>query len=65
MATIKICDLCGISNNVTRVRGYRWMGLMDKHDYKHRMLIKVDLCDNCQPGVYQVIINHLRKKTIK
>ena len=51
MATIRICDRCKARNTKNwkpvEVRGYRWMALMDKHSYKHEMIIKVDLCFDC------------------
>jgi hypothetical protein len=57
MATIKICDNCGVKNEPpdNQVRGYRWMRLMDKNDYKHRMLIKIDLCDFCHDSLFEGI----------
>jgi len=60
MATIKICDKCGATHSeLLKVKGYRWMKLMDKDDYKHRMLIKVDLCDNCEALIQNEIVSFL------
>jgi hypothetical protein len=33
------------------VSPYRWMRVMDKYNYKHKMLIKIDLCDDCASKV--------------
>ena len=44
----KYCDRCGVDSTQDFViRSYRWMRLMDNYHYKHSMLVKVDLCDQC------------------
>ena len=61
MATIKICDKCGATHSeLLKVKGYRWMKLMDKEDYKHRMLIKIDLCDNCEALIQNEIWSFIK-----
>jgi hypothetical protein len=59
MATIKVCDRCGATDgNFAKdgsVRGFRWMGLMDRHHYKHEMQIKADLCVNCNTEITEMI----------
>jgi hypothetical protein len=64
MATIKICDCCGIYSTIAKVGGYRWMKLMDKDDYKHTMLIKLDLCDKCEALIQNEIWAFINKTSV-
>lgn len=44
----RLCDNCGVKDSKkNNVSPYRWMRVMDKYNYKHRILVKVDLCDDC------------------
>ena len=48
----RVCDNCMEKDSKkNRVSPYRWMRVMDKYNYKHKMLIKIDLCDNCASKV--------------
>jgi len=59
MSTIRICDKCKAPNTEVKVRGFRWMGVMDKCNYKHDMFVKVDLCKVCESKVRGVILKEL------
>ena len=62
MATIKICDKCGTREGT--IRGFRWMALMDKDNYKHTMIIKVDLCEYCHGDVFRGLSKLLKKTSV-
>lgn len=48
----RICDNCMEKDSSDNpVSPYRWMRVMDKYNYKHKMLIKIDLCDDCASKV--------------
>ena len=42
------CDNCNKDDSEkNHVSPYRWMRVMDKYNYKHIMLVKMNLCDEC------------------
>jgi len=53
------CDNCKKGDSKkNHVSPYRWMRVMDKYNYKHRMLIKIDLCDKCASKVILTFKNN-------
>lgn len=60
MATVRVCDKCKAqSTEYKKIRGFRWMGLMNEENYKHSMFIKADLCPLCEMKVRQAIMDEI------
>jgi hypothetical protein len=57
MATIRVCDKCDALSTEKDIRGYRWMVLMDKNNYKHGNKLKLDLCSNCAEVIEKHILS--------
>jgi len=52
--SLKFCDHCERQQNeVNPVRSYRWMRIMDNLDYKHNIILKIDLCYTCHEKVME------------